>query len=268
MGHVRAEQAAIVGQQAVDLALDVGRLGPHGAAAREPVDLVQQLGEQDVRAVVPDRDRGVDLVGLVDGRDRLGHVPEVLDRDVVPDAAELALETQAPGVEGTRVDRVEGRAALRVRVVVVVAVIARAVVVPAGRGVDEPCRVELADDVGQAELGVGRSGDLTPALVVDDLRKDHVSRAEQGNARLSTWKAGKETTHPGEDTRIASQLRHEHFQLALKLRLLVCVGQQGLDGTVGQRARLERAQCGHILDHEQADLVTGLVEQRRFHLDL
>jgi hypothetical protein len=120
-------------------------------------------------AVVPDGEGVVELVGLLDGGDGRGHVPEVFDRDVVAYAAEFALEADASGVEGAGETRVEGGAALRVRVVVVVAVVAGAVIEPAGCCVDEAGGVQLADEGGERDLGVGRGVDLAPTFVVDDL---------------------------------------------------------------------------------------------------
>lgn len=44
-------------------------------------------------AIVPRCERSIDLVRLVDGVDGFLYVPEVLDADVVPDAAELSLDS-------------------------------------------------------------------------------------------------------------------------------------------------------------------------------
>ena len=68
--------AAVVGDEAVDLALDVGGLGPDAAAAVEEVDLLAELVEEAVGAVVVRLVVGVELVGLVDRVDGLLDVPE------------------------------------------------------------------------------------------------------------------------------------------------------------------------------------------------
>ena len=67
LGHVDALDAAVVGDEAVDLALDVGGLGPDARAAGEQLDLLPVLLEDDVRAVVVRLEVDVDLVSLVDG---------------------------------------------------------------------------------------------------------------------------------------------------------------------------------------------------------
>ena len=75
---VGALDAAVVGYQAVDLALDVGRLGPHGAAAGVHLDLVLQLVEQHAGAVVVRGQVLADLVRLVDRVDGFLDVPQTV----------------------------------------------------------------------------------------------------------------------------------------------------------------------------------------------
>lgn len=65
-------------------------------------------------------------------------------------------------------------------------------------------------------------------------------------------------THPGDNAGVALVLLNHKLQLALKLGLLLSVGQTR---RVGSQAR-------HVLDDEQADLVAGAVEQIRLNLDL
>ena len=82
-------------------------------------------------------------------------------------ATEFALEADASGVKwGVGVP---GRAALRASVVVVVAELTSAVIVPAAGGVDEARRVEAVDELGKDELGFCGAG-LAPAFVVEGLK--------------------------------------------------------------------------------------------------
>lgn len=68
--------ASVIGHQAVNFALNVGRLGPDTTTARVPTNLILQFAEQDVAAVVPCFDGGVDFVGLVDRVDSSLFMPE------------------------------------------------------------------------------------------------------------------------------------------------------------------------------------------------
>lgn len=77
---IDALDAAVVGEETIDLALDVGRLGPDAAAAGEELDLLPVLVEDDVGAVVVGVEVDVDLVGLVDGVDRRLDVPQAISR--------------------------------------------------------------------------------------------------------------------------------------------------------------------------------------------
>ena len=94
---------------------------------------------------------------------------------------------------------------------VVVAEVSRAMIVPTGRCVYQPSRIELPHDICQAELGIVRIYDLTPAFVVDDLYERSV---------LCFYKPAELIAHPDNDTRIVPMLRNEHFELSLKLGLL------------------------------------------------
>lgn len=75
---INSLHATVICHQSVDLALHVGGLCPDTGAASEAADLVLQLAEQDVAAVVPDLDRGVDFVGSVDCVDCFLNVPETV----------------------------------------------------------------------------------------------------------------------------------------------------------------------------------------------
>lgn len=107
--------------------------------------------------------------------------------------------------------------------------IARAVVVPARVGVDKPRGVELPDTVDEAEFRVAPVIELAPALVVDD---------------------------PHVDARVTLVLVDQELELAVELGLLCGVG------LLAQRQR------GHVLDHEEAELVAGAVEERGLNLDM
>lgn len=74
--NIRPQHAAIVRDQAVDLALYVGGLRPDAAGAGVALCLVGELGEKQVRAVVVGFVGLIDFVGLVDGVDGLLDVPE------------------------------------------------------------------------------------------------------------------------------------------------------------------------------------------------
>ena len=76
--HVDALDATVVGEEAVDLTLDIGRLGPHTGAAGKELDLLPVLLEDDVGAVVVRLEVDVDLVCLVDGVDCCLDVPEAV----------------------------------------------------------------------------------------------------------------------------------------------------------------------------------------------
>ena len=81
--HIRPQHPPIIRQQAIYLPLHVRSLRPHAAAARKQGRLLLELGEEQVRAVVPGRERGVDLIGLVDGVDCFLDVPETRERGLV-----------------------------------------------------------------------------------------------------------------------------------------------------------------------------------------
>lgn len=143
---------------------------PDSRRASPHLYLISQLGEEAATAVVPGVKGLVDLIGLVDGVDGRLDLPQVLRGDVVAGAAELALDGDALVVVGGGGPGVEGRATLRVGIVVVVVPITEAVVVPARGGVDQPRGVELLDARGQVVFGeVAR--DLAPAFVIDNLHR-------------------------------------------------------------------------------------------------
>lgn len=86
--------------------------------------------------VVPDVERRVDLVGLVDPVDRLLDFPQMVRRDVVADSAELALDSNTLRVVGSRLERVEGRSTLWARIMMIVMPVAIAMINPAGSSVN------------------------------------------------------------------------------------------------------------------------------------
>jgi hypothetical protein len=65
--HVHTHHAAVISHQAVDLALDIRSLGPHGRTAGEPRHLVAQQADQHAGAVVVRVEVGVDFVRVRDG---------------------------------------------------------------------------------------------------------------------------------------------------------------------------------------------------------
>lgn len=99
--EIWSQDASVVRQHAVHLALDVRSLGPYGAGAGVQLNLGEELVEQEVATVVPDLDRLVEFVGLVDRVDGLFHLPQVLRGDIVASATELSLEANATGIEWT-----------------------------------------------------------------------------------------------------------------------------------------------------------------------
>lgn len=74
--NIWPQHAAIIRDQAVDLAFDVGSLRPDAAGAGVALCLVGELGEKQVRAVVVGFVGLIDFVGLVDGVDGLLDIPE------------------------------------------------------------------------------------------------------------------------------------------------------------------------------------------------
>ena len=165
----------------------------------------------------------------------------LVDGCVFSETAKFTLDGDAARVVGSGLDGVEGRAALRVGVVVVVVEVAGAMVEPSAGGIYEPCWIQGVHEISECEFGVFAIGDLAPACVVDD---------------------------PGDDARIAAVLANEQFELALEFLLLFGVGKNGLDGAVIECATLGRSKRGHVLDEHQTKLVTGLVEQGSFYFDL
>ena len=73
---IRPEYSPVVRKQPIDFPLNVRRLRPDASRAGELVDLVAELCEQLVRAVVVGFVGLVDFVGLVYRVDGLLHVPE------------------------------------------------------------------------------------------------------------------------------------------------------------------------------------------------
>lgn len=182
----------------------------------------------------------------------------LLDGDVVADTSELALDADSVAVIGGRLDRVERRAALGARVLVVVGEVARAVVVPARCRVDQPAAVDGPDPLGNGVLGVRRCPDLAPAFVVNDLdrRLTHGRSLEAGQAGSSICSpAG--ATYPGHNGGVAQVLVDQDVELALKLCLLVGIGEWHT-----------RGHGGHVLNDHETERVGGIVKQVRLDFDL
>lgn len=81
-------------------------------------------------AIVPFINSIIQLVCLTDAVDSLWNLPEVVGRDVMSGAAKLALKADARWVEGAGPTVMPRSTALRARVMVVVAKVASAVIVP------------------------------------------------------------------------------------------------------------------------------------------
>lgn len=92
----------------------------------------------------------------------------LVDGCVLSKTAEFTLDSDAAWIEGSGLSGVEGCAALRVGIVVIVVKVAGAVVKPAAGGIYESCWVQRVDKVGEREFGVFAFGNLAPAFVVDD----------------------------------------------------------------------------------------------------
>lgn len=118
--HVHSCQATVISNETVDLALHIGRLGPDTSTACKPTNLILELGEEDVAAVVPCLDGDVDLVGLIDGVDGGLVIPEVFDGYIGAYPTEFTLEPNPGRIVGARGGGIKGRATLWVRVVVVI----------------------------------------------------------------------------------------------------------------------------------------------------
>ncbi|KAI6804565.1 hypothetical protein KC361_g8 [Hortaea werneckii] len=194
--------------------------------------LIPQLPQQHMAAIIPRLQRLVNLVRLINRIDGRLHVPEMVDGDIVPRPAELALEADAAGIVGARGRGVEGGPALWVRVVVVVVEVARPVVVPPGHGVDETRGIQLTHAVREAEFGVRRFAELAPAFVVD---------------------------YVGHDAGEVALLDDEQVQLAFEFGLLLGVGEDGDAGAVVEGFGA-RAEGWHVLDHKDADFIARLHE--------
>lgn len=104
--------------------------------------LQKQLAQQNVCAIVPLRELGVELVRLFYPINSLRDFPQVLGGHVVAESGKLTLEADAAAVEGVGAPGRPGRSALRRDVVVVVAEVAGAVRMPAAYGIDEAGWVE------------------------------------------------------------------------------------------------------------------------------
>lgn len=190
-------------------------------------------------------------------------------------AAPFALESNASWVIRSRWRGVEGRATLRVGVVVVVLhnttstishsrsphssssstkdslhsqltyrVVTCAVIVPPCGRVNYSCWVDIAHYIHKGNLRIRRTRELSPSFVIDDLRifvsaciKDTVfNRREKTNPSHNGW--------------IILMLVDKNLELALELCLL---GRIGWSTAICHKT-------GHILDDHQAQFVTSPVE--------
>ena len=69
---------SVIGHQAIDLSFHIGRLRPDTSAARVATDLILQLTQQSVAAIVPSVNRGVDFVCFVNGINRALNIPKTV----------------------------------------------------------------------------------------------------------------------------------------------------------------------------------------------
>lgn len=135
--NIRSDEAAVIGDETVYLALDIAGLSVDGTAASIALGLLTDITHEDTRAVVIGLEVSVDLVSLVNGVNSLLNVPEtrngkhvdvlgisdgnlLLNGDVVANTTVLSLEADALGVVRSLGKGVEGGSTLRVSVVVVV----------------------------------------------------------------------------------------------------------------------------------------------------
>lgn len=134
---VGSDQSPVVRKEAIDFSLDIGCLSPHASAACESPNLILEFTQQDMAAIVPRFKRHVDLICLVDRVDGFRHIPKtnsnfstpdssfyryhlLVQRHVGPNTSKLSLEANATGVVRTRFDRVKGRAALGIRIMMII----------------------------------------------------------------------------------------------------------------------------------------------------
>lgn len=245
--------STIVGEETIDLSLNIGSLGVDATVAAEHFGLLTELFNNTQCTVVPDIDGQVDLVRLVDVFDGFPVVPGVFDGDVVTDTAELTLEADTPRVVWGGSDRGEGGTALgrglpgkqvsvnqyilrksSTHVMVVIVVVTKAdvlrllvPVVPARHGVDE---LMTTNKVGNARNKIDlRTGtELTPSLVVDD---------------------------EGENRGEAEMAANHDVKLPLPLCLVLLVRVHSVEG-------------GHVLHQDHTEAVGGPVVEIRLNLDV
>lgn len=165
----------------------------------------------------------------------------LIDGGVLSKTTEFALDGDARGVEWSGLNRVEGRSALRVCIVMIVMEVACAMVKPATGRINQSGRVQRVYKVGQFKLGIFSVVDLAPAFIVDD---------------------------PSNDAGVASVLADKHFELALELLLLFGIGKNVDYRAVFESLSLGWSEGWHILDEHEPQLITGLVEQGWFDFDL
>lgn len=109
----------------------------------------------------------------------------LIQSDVVPDPAEFSLEANPAGVVRTRVDGIEGRTALGIRIVMVVLAhlasvirrmgptyteVAGSVVMPSRRGIHQPSGIDLLDTGSQPIFRISIN-QLAPAFIVYHLER-------------------------------------------------------------------------------------------------
>lgn len=67
-------------------------------------------------------------------------------------------------------------------------------------------------------------------------------------------------SYPGRNAWEALVLIDQQLELSSKFDLLSSIGQDGLPCTVRESSALEWSQRGHVLNHQQTQLVAGLIK--------
>ena len=75
---IHSLDSPIVRHQTVHLTLNIRRLSPHPRTAGVQTDLILELGEQKVAAIIPSVEVQIDLIGLVDAVDGFLVVPKTV----------------------------------------------------------------------------------------------------------------------------------------------------------------------------------------------
>lgn len=120
MFHIDSCHATVIRKQAVDLTLNIGRLGPDAPTACVQADLILELVQEKMAAIIPCLNGSINFVGLIDSVDGCLVVPEMLDGYVGPNSTKFTLEPNPGGIIWARGSGIEGSATLWVCIVVVV----------------------------------------------------------------------------------------------------------------------------------------------------